>query len=174
MRSRTVLCAVALVLNVTNATAQNAPVTDCDKLAASPDDPQRKAPGVALSKIKPKMAIPACETAVGKFPNDARFNFQLGRAYSRAKNYQTAVEHYKKSAEQDYLSAQFNLGTMYYNGHGTAKDYVRAYMWFSLSGEDVASAVAKQKMVRRMSPAQIARAQEMTSQCKAQNLRNCD
>ena len=56
-------------------------------------------------------------------------------------------EHYKKAAEQNYLSAQFNLGTMYYNGRGTAKDYVRAYMWFSLSGEDVVSTVAKQKMV---------------------------
>jgi TPR repeat protein len=63
---------------------------------------------------------------------------------------------------------------MYYNGRGTAKDYVRAYMWFSLSGEDVVSTVAKQKMVRRMTPAQIAQAQEMTSQCKAQNLKNCD
>jgi hypothetical protein len=41
MRKLTVFFTVAVLCNITNASGQNAPVTDCDKLAANPDDPQR-------------------------------------------------------------------------------------------------------------------------------------
>lgn len=38
--------------------------SDCNMLAANPDDPQRKASGVLFDKINPSVAVPACETAV--------------------------------------------------------------------------------------------------------------
>ena len=71
----------AVLFNITNALAQNAPITDCDQLAAHPNDPQRKVDGIPLSEIDPNKAVPACETAVRQYPNDARLSYQLGRAY---------------------------------------------------------------------------------------------
>ena len=112
MRKLTVLCAVAVLFNITNASAQNAPVTDCDKLAANPDDPQRKASGVLFDKINPSVAIPACETAVRQYPKEGRLTYQLGRAYQKAENYQAAIDQYRKAAEQGYAPAQANLGLM--------------------------------------------------------------
>ena len=38
-------------------------------------------------------------------------------------------------AEQGDATAQCNLGEMYYNGHGVAKDYYEALKWFRLSAE---------------------------------------
>lgn len=43
-----------------------APVTECDTYAANPFDPGRNTEGVALEKIKPDLAVPACESAVQK------------------------------------------------------------------------------------------------------------
>lgn len=48
----------------TNAFAQEAPVTDCDKYAASEFDPQRKATGVPFDEVNAALAVPACESAV--------------------------------------------------------------------------------------------------------------
>jgi len=135
MRKLTVLFALAVLFNITNASAQNAPVTDCDKLAANPDDPQRKASGVAIDKIDASAAIPACEAALRQYPDDVRLNHQLGRAYVAAKNYQAAVEHYRKAAEQGYAPAQVNLGLRYQDGRGVSQDYREALVWYRKAAE---------------------------------------
>jgi TPR repeat protein len=122
-------------LNVTKVLAQNAPLTDCDQLAANPIDPQRKATGFPLSKIDTSTAIPACETAVRQYPNDAQLNYQLGRAYFGAKNYQAAVDQFEKAAQQGYAPAQFALGTVYRTGHGAAKDDAEAVTWYRTAAE---------------------------------------
>ena len=169
-----VICSAAVFFHVHAASAQTHPTTECDKLAASPEDPQRNAPGIDFNKVNPKAAVPACEAAVGQLPNEARLHFQLGRAYSKAKQYQSAVEHYKKAAEAGYPVAQFNLGIMYYRGQGVRRDYVLAYMWFDVSAAQTASAVARQNVARRMSPAQLTQAQKMSLQCRAQAFKNCE
>jgi TPR repeat protein len=115
--------------------AQNAPVTDCDRLAAAPADPQRKAPGVLPDKIDANAAIPACEAAVRQYPNDARLNFQLGRAYYMAQNYQNAIDQYRKAAENGYMVAQSNLGWMYLTGLGVSRDYAKALAWYRKAAE---------------------------------------
>src|SRR5258705_7132635 len=40
---------------------------------------------------------------------------------------------FRKAAEQDHPVAKLYLGVMYAEGRGVPQDYVRAYMWFSLS-----------------------------------------
>jgi TPR repeat protein len=111
---------------------------------------------------------------VEQLPNEARLHFQLGRAYSRAKKYQSAAEHYKKAAEAGYAVAQFNLGIMYYRGRGVRRDYVLAYMWFNVSAAQTSSAVARQNVARHMSPAQLTQAQKMSLQCRAQTFKDCE
>jgi len=121
----------AVLFNITNALAQNAPITDCDQLAAHPNDPERKVDGILLSKIDTDKAIPACETAVRQYPNDARLSYQLARAYYGAKNYQDAIDQFRKAAEQGYAPAQYTLGLIYTRGRGgVAKDGAQAVAWF--------------------------------------------
>ncbi|MAA55151.1 MAG: hypothetical protein CMK43_08315 [Porticoccaceae bacterium] len=40
----------------------------------------------------------------------------------------TAFKWYTKAAEQDYASAQYNLGLMYANGEGVLTSDIKAYM----------------------------------------------
>jgi TPR repeat protein len=122
------LCVLQLILS-TGAFAQEAPVTDCDRYAASDLDLQRKAVGISFDKLKPVLAIPACEDAVRQFPSSARLLFQLGRAYEAANNFSAAVAQFRKAAEQNYALAQFDLGYMYENGRGVPNDDQQAVAW---------------------------------------------
>jgi TPR repeat protein len=160
------VCCAAVLFQVHVAAAQTQSATECDTLAASPEDPQRNAPGIDFNRVNPKAAIPACKAAVEQLPDEARLHFQLGRSYSRAKNYEAAVEHYKKAAEAGYGIAQFNLGIMHYRG--------RAYMWFNVSAAQSSSAIARQNVARRMTPAQLTQAQKLSVQCREKAFQNCE
>jgi thioredoxin-like negative regulator of GroEL len=73
----------------------------CDQAAAPPLDQSRPTgvAGVALEKIDPKIAIPACDAAAKAAPNDPRVAFLLGRAYLAAKDYESARAHLKFAAD---------------------------------------------------------------------------
>lgn len=128
------LCVLLLTLS-TNAFAQEAPVTDCDKYATSDFEPQPKATTVPFANVNPAFAIPACEAAVRHYPNSARLTYQLGRAYHKALNFTAAVEQYRKGAAQNYAPAQNNLGFMYENGLGVPKDIQQATAWYRKAAE---------------------------------------
>jgi TPR repeat protein len=69
---------------------------------------------------------------------------------------------FQRAAEQGHPVAELYLGVMYAEGRGVPQDYVRAYMWFSLSavqGEQRAVKILEMA-VRRMTPAQINEAQK--------------
>jgi cytochrome c-type biogenesis protein CcmH/NrfG len=80
--------------------AQAAPDTDCDTYAASDLDPQRKGTGVPFDKINSVLAIPACESAVRKYPNSTRLIYQLARAYAKKNDFRSAFVQYQKAADQ--------------------------------------------------------------------------
>ena len=44
----------------------------------------------------------------------------------------------RKAAEAGYATAQHNLGLMYANGEGVARDYVSAYAWWELAADEIA------------------------------------
>ena len=50
-------------------------------------------------------------------------------------NYAKAAKLYRKSAEQGYAEAQYNLGRMFENGRGVSKDYAKAVEWYRKSAE---------------------------------------
>lgn len=85
-------------------------------------------------------------------------------------DYASAAEWYRRAAEHvpDLGGAgqgRSRLGELYLEGLGVPKDYVQAYMWFSLFGhgqnlDDVKS---------RMTPDQIQLAQQLAEQWKAQH-----
>ncbi len=80
---------------------------------------------------------------------------------------------FRKAAEQGYVEAQFNLGSMYYHGYGVPQDYAQAYMWFNLAasrfppGERRDKAVNNRDIIaEKMSPAQISEAQKLAREWK--------
>jgi TPR repeat protein len=87
-----------------------------------------------------------------------------------------AVKWYKLSAAQGLADAQYNLGSMYYNGQGVVQDYVRAHMWFNLvAAKGDADAVKNREVVAaKMTTQQIAAAQKLAGECQARDYKNCD
>jgi hypothetical protein len=82
---------------------------ECDRLAAHPSDLNRRATGVADDQIIPALAVAACEAAVASFPNEPRFQYQLGRAYFAKRALDSASEHLEHAAESGYAPAQHEL-----------------------------------------------------------------
>src|SRR5205807_2203434 len=111
-----------------------AAITECDRLAADPNDPNREGPGVALDKIDAPSAIARCGQALAQHPNNPRVMFNLGRANERAGRLNEAARLFKLAADQGYAPAQLDLGTSYAGGsRGLAKDEREAVRLFRLA-----------------------------------------
>ena len=121
--------AIAL-LNTTYAQGDPTPlldlVTECDVLAAHPDDPQRMAEGVSDDRIVPRLAMLACERALQEDALDPRLSFQMGRALSAAGKRAKAFEHLKRAAEARHAAAYAYLGDAYQFGYGVPSDLAKA------------------------------------------------
>lgn len=111
------------------AQAVAAPVHACDTHAANPLDPGRVGPGVQTAQIDTRRAIAACTEAVDLFPAELRFQFQLGRAYRQAGQYDEAFRWYSAAANGGYAGAQNSLGVMYSRGEGVGQDCDEAAKW---------------------------------------------
>lgn len=72
---------------------------------------------------------------------------------------------YRKSADQGYSGAQYDLGVMYELGQGVRQDYVLAYMWpdlaASISRPDDFMVEKRDEVAAKMTPDQIAEAQRL-------------
>jgi TPR repeat protein len=84
--------------------------SDCDRLAANPEDPDRIAAPVPQAKVDLPRAIAACEAAVARTPADARARYQLSRVLSYAGQSTRAVAEMKRAADDGYRQAQFVYG----------------------------------------------------------------
>lgn len=90
-----------------------------------------------------------------------------------------ARQWYEKAAAQGDAGAQFQLGGLYLGGNGVPKDNVWMYMWWSLASDHSTGDLSKlatdnrEKVARRMTPAQIAKAQQLSQQCQAQQFKGC-
>jgi TPR repeat protein len=75
---------------------------------------------------------------------------------------------FQRAAEKGHPVAKLYLGVMYAEGRGVPQDYVRAYMWFSLSAAQGEQRAVKTLGMaeRQMTPAQIAEAQRLARDWK--------
>lgn len=94
------------------AAAPTDPVTDCDRLAANPEDPDRLAPAVPREKADLPRAIAACEAEVARNAANARARYQLARVLFYANDTKRAMEEMKKAADAGYRQAQFVYGLL--------------------------------------------------------------
>jgi TPR repeat protein len=111
----------------------------------------------------------------------AQFNLGLLYAYGQvvSQDYTKARQWWEKAAAQGETQAQGNLGTLYANGLGVPQDDVRAYMWITLDmansdgAQQKFTAEVRDMLARRMTPAQIEKAQRLSQQCQAQQFKGC-
>ena len=110
---------------------------------------------------------------------EAQAQANLGLKYDNGEgvpeNNKTAVKWYTLAAEQGYAMAQGNLGNMYFNGTGVLTDSRRAYMWLNLGSYNGSERGGKRKddMAKKMTPADISKAQDMSSQCLGSKCTDC-
>jgi TPR repeat protein len=116
----------ALTAASSPARAQPADLALCDRVAAEPADPDKPAdvkgvPEVAASDVA--TAIKFCNTASR---GSRRAMYQLGRAYLANRQYAEAVAAFRKAADKGSTAAMVELGVMYANGTGVARDDAQA------------------------------------------------
>lgn len=86
----------------------------------------------------------------------------------------------KPLAEQGDVPAQSWLGTLFSEGAGVPRDYVRAYMWKNIAAAGTKGnnkavySSSRDDIAKKMTPAEIKRAQEMTLKCQASNFKQCN
>ena len=102
-------------------------VTDCDRVAAHPDDPLRVARGVETREMDLPAAIAACRRDLAQDPNNPRLSYQLARAMTYAGQVKDALPYIESSAAQKYPQALFVTGYLYLSGaYQSPKDMCRA------------------------------------------------
>jgi TPR repeat protein len=82
-------------------------------------------------------------------------------------DFKEALKWYRKAADQDHPTAQYNLATMYSKGQGVGADPVQAHMWADLAcqsakGSELAEAVKlRDALESRLTAAQVAQSKRL-------------
>ena len=95
-----------------------APITDCDRYAGHPEDPNAVTEGMDWDLLDGEEGIKICKEALIDFPEESRFYYQLGRSYNKNENYEEALSFLKIAASYDYPMAYWMLGVMAYHEEG--------------------------------------------------------
>jgi uncharacterized protein len=108
-------------------------IAECDRLAASPLGSARpnNTAGVELSKIPVVAAGRACEEAMRRSPQVARFPFQAARVAIARGDYAAARELYEKASALGSSLAMYSLGLLYSEGTIVPLDYAEARAWYA-------------------------------------------
>ena len=90
-------------------------------------------------------------------------------------DYKEAVKWYRLAADQGEASAQSNLGYMYSNGHGVLQDNVMAHMWYNIGSANSSgnSGINRDIIAKKMTPADISKAQAMARECMNSGYTKC-
>lgn len=133
---RNSLCAALVALSAiglaSGASAQT--VTECDRLAAHPEDPDRITDGVPTASVPQEQAIAACLADLEADPGNPRLTYQLARVYFYNGRTSDAVTTMEKSAQAGHRQAQFVMGALISNNRpDTSGDMCEAEMWWAKS-----------------------------------------
>lgn len=110
-----------------DATPYFAEPSECDRLAAHPDDPYRLAPGVPTSLMDRPAAIRACRAELAKSTRHPRLAYQLARALTYDGRVTEALPYLEQSATAGYPQSLFVLGYLYLEGaYRAPRDVCRA------------------------------------------------
>lgn len=102
------LCAMSFAVSA--ATPAPDAITQCDRLASHPEDPDHIAPGVPSSKVDLPKAVAACEAELKRQPDNLRIRYQYARALAYSGQSKLATEQMRIAADGGYRQAQFVFG----------------------------------------------------------------
>lgn len=108
---------IGLTLLWPAAPSQAQSITACDWEAAHPSDPDRVGPGRGSAEFDIERALSACQLAVDHHPDEARFQYQLGRALvyqadRDGSDWTVGLPALVKAAQLGHRQGQFVLGLM--------------------------------------------------------------
>jgi uncharacterized protein len=115
--------------------AQSAELVLCDRVAADPSDPDKPVDIKGVTEIAAAdvaTAIKFCKKAAAA---SRRAMFELGRAYAANQQTADAIAAWRKAADKGSTSALVELGVLYANGSGLAKDDAQARRLFERAAE---------------------------------------
>jgi TPR repeat protein len=117
-------------------------ITDCDRLAANPPDPDRVTAGVERVDVDLPGAIAACLEARRAHPQEPRFSYQLGRVYFYDGQTDKALESFQRAIDLNYRQAKFLVGLIMTRGYqGVPADICRVErLWRSSAEQNHANA----------------------------------
>jgi TPR repeat protein len=114
---------------------------------------------------------------------DARAQYNLGLLYASGlgveQDYQAALKWHRMAAAQGHAGGQNELAQMYAKGQGVQPNQVLAYVWFSAaiasssSGSKTEITKDRDRTASRMTPEQIAKAQQIAEQCEESKFKKC-
>ena len=116
---------------------------------------------------------PLAEQGNAKFQNLMGEMYDIGEGVKQDK--MEAMKWFYKAAKQGDVDAQVNLLIKYDYGTSVKQDNLKAHMWFNIArdnGADLPDEVIR-GIERRMTPAAINIAQEMTERCLESNYKDC-
>ena len=89
-------------------------------------------------------------------------------------DYKEGVRWYRLAAEQGYLTAQLNLGYMYFEGKGVLQDYKKGHMLSNLSSfsGSITGGEYREIAAKKMTTQQISDAQKMASEARRETIRS--
>jgi tetratricopeptide (TPR) repeat protein len=131
-------------------------------LPTIPIDTQSPPPKVVSYKATPD--VPTSRTDPFNRPEDdgrpGEYFFYLGALANQKHDYEHAIAMYRVSASWAYKPAEYNLGVLYLNGHGSPVDLPRAMAWFALAAErgEPQYVYAKQLLYAHLTPDQFEQA----------------
>jgi tetratricopeptide (TPR) repeat protein len=121
---------VALAAAPAQAAVAEAPITDCDRMAAHPLDPAKKLPGLGTKEIDLPKAIEACTASVKQYPDEARFYYQLGRVLYYSGKKPEAAHALYQAVDRGHAQATFVTGYVISIDEAMGKDLCRAgWLW---------------------------------------------
>ena len=107
----------------------------CDEDAGEPLDLQGVSSGKLPNEIDSDKAIASCTEAIAKFPNVARYKYELGRAKLAAKDTAGALQLFKAAADAGHIRAQNQLGYMAQGGFGRPINLSEANIYFKAAAD---------------------------------------
>lgn len=102
----------------------------CDEMAYAPEEREHLFPGVPFDRLDFARGAPICATALQSFPNHGRLNYQYARLLASAQRYSEAVTYYQRAIELGHELAAIDLGLLYVEGMGVAKNPIEAARLF--------------------------------------------
>ena len=92
----------------------------------------------------------------------ASADYNDAMSYFEQQEYHQALQEFRETAQRGDADAQYMLGRMHAAGNGTTQNFVQAHKWYNLAASrgHRHAAEARDSLAERMTPAQIAEAQQ--------------